>query len=176
MAGDAGRKAWGWRFVVIPALVAAALPATASAGGLPQQADDDPVLSVVTAYALEDPTRPHGGPSGTAVARFIHFADGTCDEALRIEVQGLSPAERYEVVMGGAPAAALTTDERGDAALVLPRPARSGGAALPAWLVPINRLGAITLRDSHGTVVLRGDLATAQRRVRALGAGGTLSD
>jgi hypothetical protein len=176
MASDAGRAAGRWRLVVVPLLAASALVAASKAGAFPQQTDDEPVLSVVTAYALEAPTPAPDGPSGTAVARFVHFADGTSDEALRIEVRGLSPASRYDVVIDGVQAPTVVTDERGDATLVLPTRTGPAGDVLPAWVVPITRVAAITLRDSVGTEVLRGDLAAARRRVRALGAGATLSD
>ena len=175
MASRADKNPRGKSVVAVPALVAAAAMAAAGAAASPPQADDRPVFSVVTAYTLEAATAAPVGPAGTAITRFIHFADGSCAEGIGIEVRELAPTARYEVIVDGTPAAVLTTDEHGGAAISLEGPDRAGEAALPAPLSPITRVGAIAVRDARGCEVLRGDVANAQRRVRTLGDGATLT-
>jgi len=158
-----------------PAL-ALCLGAAALAGGrgaAAQQESAEPVLSAVRSVALVDGA---AGPGGVATTRFFAFADGSCEEDLRVEVRHLRANARYEVEIDGAPAAILLTDAAGAGELLLAAPLVPGAHAVPAALFPVNGVDTVDVRDAGGAVVLTGDFAKALRRQRLARDDGRVSD
>jgi hypothetical protein len=164
MASDGGGRTgrWGWWAGV--ACVAPVVLAAAVAGASGPAAYDEPLVSVVRWVELEAAPGAISSGAGSAVTRSHIFEDGSSEDGLWVDVEGLRPLARYELVLDGSVAAAFATDAHGRGSVAL----LSDGEGLPSRPVAsVNRIGAVAVRTTDGAPALSGDLRQGRLHVNA---------
>jgi hypothetical protein len=139
------------------AVVAAAV-ASASEHAPVSTSGDEPLLDIVRRVELVS----SAGGGGSAIVRSLVYADGSSDEDLRVDVEGLPPLARLELVVDGIIVAAFATDADGRGTVAVLGEEAMPGDAPGCSLSPVNRIAVVAVRGSDGSMVLSGDLRAAQ--------------